>query len=65
MASIDLNGPINWAELDDFDGEARELAGDFFFEVESDEGKLSSLLCLLRGVTFEQRRTTRMLKIIG
>jgi hypothetical protein len=47
MADIDLNDPINWDELDDFDGEARELAGDFFFEVESDEGNLSSFLCLL------------------
>jgi hypothetical protein len=40
MAYMDLNEPINWDELNDFDGEARELAGDFFFEVERDEGKL-------------------------
>jgi hypothetical protein len=39
MAGLDLNEPINWDELDDFDGEARELAGDFFFQVENDEGK--------------------------
>jgi hypothetical protein len=32
---------INWDELDDFYGEACELAGDFFFEVESDEGTSS------------------------
>jgi hypothetical protein len=38
MAGIDLNEPINWDELEDFDGEARELAGDFFFEVDIDEG---------------------------
>jgi hypothetical protein len=38
MASLDLNEPINWDELEDFTGEARELAGDFFFEVESDQG---------------------------
>jgi hypothetical protein len=44
MADMDLNQPINWDELDDFDGEARELAGDFFFEVESDEGKLLQII---------------------
>ena len=37
MAGVDLNDSINWDELDDFDGEARELGGDFFFELE-DEG---------------------------
>ena len=42
MAGVDLNEPINWDDLDDFEGEARELAGDFFFEVESDEGKPST-----------------------
>jgi hypothetical protein len=31
--------PIIWDELDDFDGEDQELAGDFFFDVESNEGK--------------------------
>ena len=41
MAGVDLNDPINWDELEDFDGEARQLAGDYFFEVESDEGKSS------------------------
>ena len=41
MAHLDMNEPIDWDALDDFDGEARELAGDFFFEVDSDEGKSS------------------------
>ena len=36
MAGVDLNDPINWDELDDFDGEARELGGDFFFELENE-----------------------------
>jgi hypothetical protein len=39
MAQLDLNEPIDWDDLDDLDGEARELAGDFFFEVDSDGGK--------------------------
>jgi hypothetical protein len=53
-------------ELNDFDGEAPELAGDFFFEVESDEGKLLRIICYLFDVWvdsvlrfvlfFEQRR---------
>ena len=30
MAHVDLNEPINWDDLEDFDGEARQLAGDFF-----------------------------------
>ena len=42
MPGVDLNEPINWDDLDDFEGEAQELAGDFFFEVESDEGKPST-----------------------
>jgi hypothetical protein len=50
MADLDLNQPINWDELDDFDGEARELAGDFIFEVESDEGKLLGIICYLFAV---------------
>ncbi|XP_051230064.2 uncharacterized protein [Lolium perenne] len=37
MAQLDLNEPIDWDDLDDFDGEARELAGDFFFGMDSDE----------------------------
>ena len=37
MAGVDLNDPINWDELNDFDGEARKLVGDFSFELE-DEG---------------------------
>jgi hypothetical protein len=41
MSEIDLFFlPIIWDELEDFDGEDQELAGDFFFEVESDKGKL-------------------------
>jgi hypothetical protein len=47
MAQLDLNEPIDWDDLDDFDGEARELAGDFFFGVDSDEGKV---FCLIRSV---------------
>jgi hypothetical protein len=39
MAHVDLNEPMDWDDLDDFDGEARELAGDFFFEVDIDGGK--------------------------
>jgi hypothetical protein len=38
MAAVDLNDPIDWDEVDDFDGEARELACDFFYQVDSDEG---------------------------
>nr|XP_051220600.1 uncharacterized protein LOC127338585 [Lolium perenne] len=37
MAAVDLNNPIDWDEVDDFDGEARELACDFFYQVDSDE----------------------------
>jgi hypothetical protein len=33
MADIDLNDPIDWDELEDFDGEGRELDGDFFLRV--------------------------------
>jgi hypothetical protein len=47
MAQLDLNEPIDWDDLDDFDGEARELAGDFFFGMDSDEGKD---FCLIRSV---------------
>ena len=38
MADVDLNEPINRDDLEDFDEEARHVAGDFFFEMESDEG---------------------------
>ena len=47
MAQLDLNDPIDWDALDEFDGEARELAGDFFFEVDSDEGKSCSSSSIL------------------
>jgi hypothetical protein len=48
MAQLDLNDPIDWDALDDFDGEARELAGDFFFGMDSDGGKLVDFVLLFQ-----------------
>jgi hypothetical protein len=46
MENFNLNEPINWDEIKDFEGEARHFAGDYFFEVESDEGEVLVLVLI-------------------
>jgi hypothetical protein len=51
MENLDLNKPINWDELDDFDGRLANLLEIFFFGVEDRYGRL------------EGRRVNRLLTI--